>query len=130
MNEADGRAFRTAWINGVRAYYPGEPKPGYIAPWEAMPEWERQAAAAAYSQAKAFVELTDGAAARLTREQKGRFVALCWIGQIFKHLPDPKPAYVADWDDMPEWQQRTDVGIFEAILSATLTAASGGTGKP
>lgn len=125
MNETDGRAFRAAWINGVRAYYPGEPKPGYTAQWEAMPEWERQAAAAVCSQVKAFIELTGGAAAKLTRGQRGRFVALCWIGQIFRHFPDPKPAYVADWDEMPEWQQQTDADIFEAILSGTLTPVSG-----
>jgi hypothetical protein len=42
-------------------------------------------------------------------------VALCWIGQIFKHFPDPKPAYVADWEDLPEWQRETDSDIFEQI---------------
>ncbi len=47
--------------------------------------------------------------------QKGRFVALCWIVQIFKHFPDPKPSYVADWADMPEWQRETDADIFERI---------------
>lgn len=52
---------------------------------------------------------------RLSRVQKGRFVALCWIGQIFKHIPDPKPSYVADWDDLPQWQQETDADIFELI---------------
>lgn len=46
MNEADGRAFREAWIKGVRAHYPGDPKPGYLAPWDETPGWERQAAAA------------------------------------------------------------------------------------
>ena len=125
MNEADGRAFRAAWVKGVRAHYPGEPKPGYVAPWEEMPGWEQQAAAAVCGQVKAFIELTEGAAARLTREQKGRFVALCWTGQIYRHFADPKPAYVADWDELPEWQQHTDVDIFEDILRATLAAASG-----
>ncbi|MFL6075282.1 MAG: hypothetical protein ACJ73S_17965 [Mycobacteriales bacterium] len=68
-----------------------------------------------YGQVKAFIEATGGAAARLTREQKGRFVALCWIGQIYRHFPDPKAAYVADWDDLPEWQRETDADIFERI---------------
>ena len=40
--------------------------------------------------------------AKLTRAQKGRFVALCWIAQIYKHIADPKPSYVADWDDLPD----------------------------
>ena len=45
MNETDGRAFRAAWINGVRATT-RRAEAGYTAQWEAMPEWERQAAAA------------------------------------------------------------------------------------
>jgi hypothetical protein len=110
-----GRVFREAWIAGVTRHYPGEPKAGYIAPWEETPDWERESAAAVYGQVRAFIEATDGGTARLARSQKGRFVALCWIGQILKYFPDPKPAYVADWDDMPQWQQETDADIFERI---------------
>ena len=32
-------------------------------------------------------------------------MALRWSGQIFKYFPNLKPAYVADWDDLPQWQQ-------------------------
>ncbi|MBC7278682.1 MAG: hypothetical protein H5T77_19620 [Nocardioides sp.] len=110
-----GRVFREAWIAGVRKHYPGEPKAGYVAPWDETPDWERASAAAVYDQVRAFVETSGGATSKLTREQKGRFVALCWIAQIFKHFPDPKPSYVADWDDMPGWQQETDADIFETI---------------
>jgi hypothetical protein len=110
-----GRVFREAWIAGVQKHYPGDPKPGYVAPWENTPDWERASAAAVYEQVRDFVETSGGATTKLTREQKGRFVALCWIGQIFKHFPDPKPSYVADWDDMPEWQRETDADIFERI---------------
>jgi L-lactate dehydrogenase complex protein LldF len=38
--EADGRIFREAWISGVQAHFPGTPKPGYVASWEEMPDWE------------------------------------------------------------------------------------------
>lgn len=110
-----GRSFREAWIAGVTKYYPGEPKPGYIAPWDDTPEWERQAAVAVYDQVRTFVEISAGSTSKLTREQKGRFVAICWIAQIHKHIPDPKPSYVADWGDLPEWQQQTDADIFEHI---------------
>ncbi|WP_406025971.1 hypothetical protein OH802_05825 [Nocardioides sp. NBC_00850] len=113
-----GRVFREAWIAGVRKHYPGEPKAGYVAPWEETPDWERASAAAVYEQVRAFVQTSDGATAKLTREQKGRFVALCWIAQIFKHFPDPKPSYVADWADMSEWQRETDADIFEHIEQA------------
>lgn len=110
-----GRVFREAWIAGVRKHYPGEPKAGYVAPWEETPDWERASAAAVYAQVRAFVETSGGTTSKLTREQKGRFVAICWIAQIFKHFPDPKPSYVADWADMPEWQRETDADIFERI---------------
>lgn len=110
-----GRVFREAWIAGVTKHYPGEPKASYITPWDETPDWERAAATAVYDQVLAFVRATDDAAAKLTRAQKGNFVALCWIGQIYKHVRDPKPSYVADWDELPSWQQETDSDIFERI---------------
>ncbi|MGW5727771.1 hypothetical protein [Nocardia beijingensis] len=63
----------------------------------------------------AFLELTRKAAARLSPELKGQFVAICWIGQILARIPDPKPGYIAPWEQLPEWQKKTDLGIFEAI---------------
>ncbi len=117
MESEAGQLFRDAWIAGVRRYFPGEPKPGYVAPWADTPEWERQSATAVYQQVRDFIRTTEGAAAKLTRTQKGRFVALCWVGQIYRHFPDPKPSYVADWDALPAWQQETDADIFERIES-------------
>lgn len=113
--DEQGRVFREAWIAGVRKHYPGEPKPGYVTPWDQTPAWERQAAAAVCGQVRDFVAVSGGAAAKLTRAQKGRFVAVCWIAQIYKHFEDPKSSYVADWDDLPEWQKETDADIFERI---------------
>lgn len=110
-----GRVFREAWIAGVTAHYPGPPKDSYIVPWESTPEWERASAAAVYEQVAEFVRATDGATRRLSPETKGQFVAICWVGQIYARIPDPKPGYVAPWDQLPEWQQRTDIGIFEAV---------------
>jgi len=110
-----GRIFRDAWIEGVKLHYPGEPKPGYVTPWGETSEWERESAAAVYEQVRAFIETTSGRTVELTRAQKGRFVALCWIGQMYKQFSDPEPAYVADWEEMPSWQQETDADIFERI---------------
>lgn len=110
-----GKVFRQAWIDGVRAHYPGEPKAGYIAPWEETPDWERESAAAVFGQVRDLLTISGGAAARLTRTQKGQFVAACWTAQIYQHIPDAKPAYVAPWEDLPSWQQETDADIFEAI---------------
>ncbi|MET8628616.1 hypothetical protein ABZW30_33565 [Kitasatospora sp. NPDC004669] len=87
-------------------------------PWEETPDWERQSAAAVFGQVRDFVTVSGGTTAKLTREQKGRFVALCWIGQIHKHIPNPKPSYVADWDALPNWQKETDSDIFEHIEQA------------
>ena len=112
---SDGRIFREAWIAGVNKHYPGEPKPGYVTPWDETPEWEREAATAVYGQVRDFVRISEGHATRPTREQKGRFVAICWTAQMFKHFEDPKPGYVADWAGLPAWQQETDADIFERI---------------
>ncbi|MFJ4651055.1 hypothetical protein ACIP5Y_07255 [Nocardia sp. NPDC088792] len=109
------KIFRQAWIDGVTRHYPGDPKPSYVSPWDDMPDWEKASAAAVYEQVAGFVTLTDGAACQLTREQKGRFIAICWIGQVRKHIADPKPGYVADWDQIAPWQQQTDIEIFESI---------------
>jgi hypothetical protein len=115
LQDERGRVFREAWIAGVLKYYPGEPKSGYMTPWEETPGWERESATAVYDQVRAFMDVTSGNAAKLTRTQKSRFVALCWIAQIHKHFSEPKPSYVADWDDLPHWQQETDADIFERI---------------
>jgi hypothetical protein len=110
-----GRTFREGWITGVRKHFHGEPKPGYVSPWDDTPDWERTAAAFVYEQVRAFIDATDGRTSRLSRTQKGHFVAIYRIGQNFKHIPDPKPSYVADWDELPAWQQETNADIFELI---------------
>lgn len=122
MSES-GRIFREAWIAGVGKHYPGEPRSSYITPWDDTPDWERASAAAVYAQVAAFVETSAGNTVKLTREQRGRFVATCWIAQIHKHIPDPKPGYVADWDGLPEWQRETDADIFDAIERHVLSPA-------
>ncbi|GAA3888155.1 hypothetical protein [Streptomyces sedi] len=120
MSDEQGRTFRNAWIEGVKRHYPGgTPKPGYIAPWDETPEWERQAAAAVCRQVEDFLAASEGHAIRLNREQKGRFVALCWIAQIHRHFEAPKPGYVADWAELPEWQREVDADIFESIERRT-----------
>ncbi len=116
--EEEGRLFREAWIAGVHKHYPGAPKPGYVVPWEEMQEWEQQAAIATYEQVRQFVLLTNGCTQRLSREQKSRFVCLCWIGQIYRHFATPKESYVADWEQLPAWQRETDADIFETIERA------------
>lgn len=110
-----GRVFREAWIAGVRKHFPGDPKPGYIAPWEETQDWEKAAAVVVYQQVRTFLGVTAGAAAKLSRIQKGQFVVACWTGQVYHHFPEPKPSYVAEWNALPEWWQETDADVFEHI---------------
>ncbi|MFF8956489.1 hypothetical protein [Streptomyces sp. NPDC014894] len=107
--------FHETWIAGVRGHFPGEPGPGCATPWEERPQWEREAAVAVYEQVREFLRASGGSAARLTREQKGRYVALCWIAQTYRRLGEPKPGQVADWADLPEWRRQTDSDLFEAV---------------
>src|SRR5260370_23756118 len=101
---AAGEFFRSAWIAGVKKHFPGEPKPGYIVPWEEMQIWEQDSAIAVFYQVKGLILANDGVTTNLTREQRGRMVALYWILQVFRRIPDPKPGYVADWSQLPAWQ--------------------------
>jgi len=117
LDNPGGRTFRDAWIAGVKKHFPGEPKAGYVAPWDEMPEWEQASAAAVYQLVHQLIEMSAGATSKLSREQKGQFIALCWITQIYKHFPEPKASYVADWNDLPQWQRETDADIFERIAA-------------
>jgi hypothetical protein len=110
-----GKIFREAWIVGVNKHYPGEPKAGYVAPWDEIPEWERHSAAAVYQLVAELLRVSEGAAGRLTRVQKSQFVAASWTAQIFLRIESPKPSYVAPWEALPAWQQEVDADIFESI---------------
>lgn len=109
-----GRFFRKAWIAGVNRYFPETPKPGYVVPWEEMSDWEQKAATAVYGKTQAFI-LVGLNQAHPTPEQGGRFISEAWNVQVYRHIPNPKPGYVADWDDLPEWQRKTDMDIYSAI---------------
>ena len=38
---------------------------------------------------------------------------------IYLRIPEPRPANVAPWEDLPSWQQETDADMFDAIERAT-----------
>ena len=113
-DEQMGRKFREAWIAGVREHFPGEPKPGYVATWEEMGDWEKQAAIAVYKRTAAFIN----AAGAPSDEQGGRYVSEAWNVEMFRRIEKPKPSYTSDWEALPDWQRKTDVGIFRAIKAA------------
>src|SRR2546429_4432432 len=104
-HEAAGRLFRTAWVDGVKRYYPGTPKDGYVAAWVTMPEWERDSARTVADLVIRFVDASHGGTAKLSRDQRGQFVAIAWVAQMHRHFADPKPSYVAPWSDLPDWQR-------------------------
>lgn len=114
----DGQFFRNAWIAGVDKHFPGTPKPGYIAPWNEMAEWEQRAAMAVYMKTQAFIQAGLQDNIYPTPEQGGRFISEAWNVQVYRHISNPKPSYVADWEELPEWQRKTNMDIFEAIVSA------------
>jgi hypothetical protein len=112
MSERDGRAFREAWVAGVRRHFPGEPKPGYVAPWEETPEWEREAAAATYAQVREHVAASPG---EVGREAKGRVVAALWRRQMVARFGESKPGYTAEWEALPGWQREVDADVYDAV---------------
>ena len=120
--EEGGRLFREAWIAGVKKHFPGTPKPGYIAPWESMPDWEKEIVTEIYAQMQALIQAgaQDEQVTRLNREQGGRVIRIAWIGQVYKHIPDPKPSYVCNWEEISSWEQEVDRDIFEKIQTKVL----------
>ncbi len=120
--EQGGRFFRAAWITGVHKHYPGTPKEGYVKSWEQMDTWEQQSAIAVYQQTATFIKagIQRNQHTTLTNVQGGQLVRVAWVGQIYKHIPNPKPSYVSDWEQMPAWEQAVDIDIYTAIEASVL----------
>jgi hypothetical protein len=57
---------------------------------------------------------------RLTRKQGGLLVRIAWIGQVYRHIPKPKTAYVCPWEEMNIWEQETDCDIYQEIEKQVL----------
>jgi hypothetical protein len=114
--EHQARLLRQAWIRGVEQYYPGEPKAGYIAEWDNIAEWEREALRQLYSHVRNIVEpaLKNGVA--IPAEHGGHLVSSVWNILMFQLLKEPKPSYVKHFNQLDEWQQKTDIAMFEAIV--------------
>lgn len=68
---------------------------------------------------RVFLDATNDGAAKLSRIQKGRFITLRWIDQIYKWFPDPKSSYVANPDYLLQWQQEADADVFDQDRCAT-----------
>lgn len=125
MNFEQGyRLTRQAWINGVTAFYPGTPKPSYITPWDGMAEWEKEAVKRLFERVRDIIlpGLKNGI--QIPHEYGGYLVCSIWNVLMFELLRDPKPSYVKHFNLLDEWQQKTDMKMFEAIESAVLQEIS------
>jgi hypothetical protein len=61
---------------------------------------------------------------RIPREHGGYLVCSVWNVLLFQLLRDPKPSYVKHFHELDEWQQKTDIKMFEAIETAVLQEIS------
>ncbi len=49
------------------------------------------------------------------REQKGRFVASCWIAQMYQDFAQPKAISLEEWEKLPDWQRETAAALCKAV---------------
>ena len=113
------RSTRQAWIDGVNEFHP-QPKASYVLPWEAMASWEQEAIKALYQHVRALLLPSLKEAITIPRAHGGYLVCSIWNVLMFQLLRDPKPAYVKHFNELDEWQQKTDIKMFEAIEASVL----------
>jgi hypothetical protein len=116
MSERGWRATRQAWIDGVKHYFPGEPKASYVKVWEDMDAWEQEAVKALYEHMRRIILPSLEAGVSLPTEHGGYLVGAIWNILMFQLLSNPKESYVKHFDQLDEWQQKTDMKMFEAIV--------------
>lgn len=117
------RLIRQAWIDGVNAFHPA-PKESYTLPWEQMSPWEQEAVKALYQHVRNIILPSLKEDIRIPREHGGHLVCSIWNVLMFQLLRDPKPSYVKHFTELDEWQQKTDIKMFEAIERAVLQEIS------
>lgn len=113
------RLTRQAWIDGVNEFHP-TPKDSYTLPWEKMPSWEQEAVKSLYHEVRAILLPSLKQGIRIPSAHGGYLVSAIWNVLMFQLLHNPKPSYVKHFNDLDEWQQKTDIKMFEAIESAIL----------
>jgi hypothetical protein len=117
------RLTRQAWIDGVKAFHPA-PKEWYILPWEQMASWEQEAIKALYHHVRNIILPALKEDIRIPPEHGGYLVCSIWNVLMFQLLREPKPSYVRHFNELDEWQQKTDIKMFEAIEAAVLQEIS------
>ena len=117
------RLTRQAWIDGVNEFHP-HPKESYILPWEKMPSWEQEAIKALYQHVRAIILPSLQEGIKIPDEHGGYLVCSIWNTLMFQLLRNPKPTYVKHFNELDEWQQKTDIKMFTAIETAVLQEIS------
>lgn len=113
------RLTRQAWIDGVNEFHP-TPKESYTLPWEKMASWEQEAVKSLYHEVRDILLPSLKQGLRIPREYGGYLVSAIWNVLMFQLLRDPKPSYVKHFNELDEWQQKTDIKMFEAIEATVL----------
>jgi hypothetical protein len=121
--EQNYRLVRQAWIDGVNEFHP-DPKESYILPWEKMALWEQEAVKLLYDEMRTILLPGLKQGIRVPRVHGGYLVCSIWNVLMFQLLHDPKPSYVKHFHELDEWQQKTDIKMYEAIESAVLQELS------
>ncbi|SRR5258707_206782 len=115
IEDVAAKRVRQAWIDGVKEYYPGDPKASYILPWNEMTAWEQEAVRLLTQYIQAILAPLATQGLRLPREHGGYLVCSVWNTLMFQLLREPKASYVKHFNQLDEWQQKTDIKMFEAI---------------
>jgi len=123
--EAAGRLLRTAWIEGVGRHHTGTPRARALDGWEDLASWERDSSCTVAEQIAQLVVAANGRTSRLTRAQRGQFVATCWIAQVHRHLSEPHVSSITPWEEMPDWQRQTVAHVFDVIEQAVVEQGAG-----
>jgi hypothetical protein len=119
MNEEQGWLLtRQAWIEGVKEYFPGTPKASYVKPWAEMDTWEQEAVKLLYQHVRSVILPILKQGIVISRKHGGYLVCSIWNILMFQLLHDPKPSYIKHFNELDEWQQKTDIKMFEAIESS------------
>ena len=113
------RSTRQAWIDGVNEFHPA-PKASYTLPWDKTPSWEQEAVKSLYHEVRTILLPCLRQGIRIPPEHGGYLVSALWNVLMFQLLHDPKPSYVKHFNELDEWQQKTDIKMFEAIEVAVL----------
>ena len=110
-----GRFFRDRWVDLITRHYSGTPPAKELRPWEDLESWEQENAIKVYELVQHLAWTVGWPIDGLSREQKGRFVYICMVAQMWKRSPQGEKAYLVDWDQLPAWQQESYADIFENI---------------